>query len=299
MTVNKLFLNQKGQTLIFVLLIMTVALAIGIAISSRTISTVRRTTNLDTSARALSAAEAAVEYYLTRSSSELDTLSGYPPTGSNPSNVTTCTPTSTPATRYPSSGYLDQDLNTFANVGIQRVGCMQNDQTFTIEVAQDKILELKTDNGSDGTASFQITVNSPTDVGLYFLELYSQSGQVQVRKRSVNLNNSTIISATSSNTPTTVSSNAYSYQTQVAGAGPSIRPLLVRILPLKSVAGKTSITIRNTSNYTLPYQGHRITATGFVGSSQNSVNRAITAVRTIPALPTIFNFGVYANTSIN
>ncbi len=291
---KKITANQKGQTLVFVLLVMTAALAVGIAISSRTISTIRRTTNIDTASRALAAAEAAVEYHLARTASELDSLAGYPPSGNSPSNVTQCTQVSSTPIRYPGTGTLDSDLQTYAEVIVTRIGCMSNNQSYDVEVSPDKVLELRLDNGTDGVASFDITARNPTALGLHIIELYQQGTQVQWRKRSVNLGSSNAIS---SDTNITTGASTINYQT--ANPGGSVRPLLVRILPIKSAPGKTSLTIRNVSSYALPYQGHKITAVGIVGGSQNSVNRTIVAAKSIPALPAIFNFGVYGESGIN
>ena len=47
---------QKGQTLLFVIVGVTIALAIGIAVSTRTLSSLRRAARSDTSARVIAAA---------------------------------------------------------------------------------------------------------------------------------------------------------------------------------------------------------------------------------------------------
>ena len=56
--------KQRGQTLIAVIVLMVVALAVGVTISSRFVKTLRDITEFDNSSRALSVAEAAVERIL-------------------------------------------------------------------------------------------------------------------------------------------------------------------------------------------------------------------------------------------
>jgi hypothetical protein len=62
---------QKGQTLLFVIVGVTIALAIGIAVSTRTLSSLRRAARSDTSARVIAAAEAGIENLLSKPDSLL------------------------------------------------------------------------------------------------------------------------------------------------------------------------------------------------------------------------------------
>lgn len=71
---NKLVNNEKGQALAFAVAVMVIALALGVGISLRTLSTVSRVTNTDTSARVLAAAEGGIENFLVRPFNELATL---------------------------------------------------------------------------------------------------------------------------------------------------------------------------------------------------------------------------------
>ena len=66
-----IYKNQKGQTLLFVVVAMTIALSIGINASVRTLTSLSRTSRTDTASRALAAAEGGIERYLVLSSKEL------------------------------------------------------------------------------------------------------------------------------------------------------------------------------------------------------------------------------------
>lgn len=60
------YIYQKGQTLLFVIVSVTIALAVGIAVSTRTLSSLRRSARSDTSARVIAAAEAGIENLLSK-----------------------------------------------------------------------------------------------------------------------------------------------------------------------------------------------------------------------------------------
>lgn len=64
--------NNKGQALLFVIVAVTIAMAVGISVSTRTISSLRRASRTDTSARVIAAAEGGIENLLGRSYSQLD-----------------------------------------------------------------------------------------------------------------------------------------------------------------------------------------------------------------------------------
>lgn len=73
---NKNIKNQKGQILLFVIVILTVALSIGVAISTRTLASLSRVTREDTSNKVLSAAESGIETFLTKTEEELNAIEG-------------------------------------------------------------------------------------------------------------------------------------------------------------------------------------------------------------------------------
>lgn len=65
------FKNQDGQALLFVVVVMTVALSVGVGVSLRTLSTISRVTTSDTSSRVQAAAEGGIERFLVLSEEEL------------------------------------------------------------------------------------------------------------------------------------------------------------------------------------------------------------------------------------
>lgn len=281
-------LNQKGQTLVFILLIMTIALAVGVAISSRTVSTVRRTTNVDTSSRALAVAEAAAEYYLARQPAELEnstnSMTGFTSPTQSP---TSCTPATPPTpTVYPpvvaGTSTISSDIGANAQVSVRRVGCMNNPSNpgITFDIQQDRVLEFRINSTSNAQARLRFTVPTINAVALYVFEIYNAGGTTPtLRKTGYNMNNSSIVSSFS-----TDADNQLDYDTQNY-------PQVVRVVP---IGRGTSITTTLRAAYNIPFQGYEITSVGAIGGSQNAVSRTIVATKSLPVLPAIFNFGVYA-----
>jgi hypothetical protein len=72
--------NEKGQALVFVVATMTVALAVGVGVSLRNLSSLSRISRTDTSSRAQAAAEGGAENVLSLTDNELEAKIGASPT---------------------------------------------------------------------------------------------------------------------------------------------------------------------------------------------------------------------------
>lgn len=285
--------KQSGQTLIFILLIMTIALAVGVSISSRTISTVRRTTNVDTSSRALSAAEAGAEYYLSKTSADLDAII-------DSSDPTDCSPVT--SARYPDPDIADSlstdGVETYAQVEISHYGCFDSTLPVSTEKYQIKeggVLEIKLDQSAAGNI-FSVCWKKPIIITQPTSQLYTSyyyensSGVPQITKKGYKIDNT----GSSSNNFTSAAfySTARGYcfdQTLSSGTVPK----LLRIL---SLYNSSDVTLYMDNETPIQYQGYKIVSTGHVGSATQGVKRTVTAKRSLPYLPAIFNFEVFSNT---
>ncbi|MEK7595838.1 MAG: hypothetical protein AAB443_04610 [Patescibacteria group bacterium] len=279
--------NQKGQTLIFVILIMTIALAIGISISNRTVSTVKRTTNVDSSSRTLAAAEAGIESVLTRTVTDLNSsISG---------SATDCTSAYT--TTYPATSG-SADITTKASISIKRYGCLTTsapNNKYVYDVEQDNVLELKFDHGASlipNNINLNITwkyPNAATASSLYLMEISgSNMNNLEVFRKGYRAGSQ----ANNFELVLNPSSTGFNYQTRT-------HPRVLRILSLYSPS--TVTVTNNTAGVTLPYQGFEITSTGILGDStltglgsKDLVRRSVVVKRSLPYLPAIFNFALYS-----
>jgi len=75
--------NEKGQTLIIAVIIMAIALAVGVTVSSRFMSTLKNISESDNSTRALAVAEAAIENMLIVPQETLENYINYNNCGNN------------------------------------------------------------------------------------------------------------------------------------------------------------------------------------------------------------------------
>ena len=71
--------NEKGQTLLFVIVAVTIAMAVGVSVSTRTIQSLKRVARTDTSARVIAAAEGGIENLLSKTYSQLDQVADRTP----------------------------------------------------------------------------------------------------------------------------------------------------------------------------------------------------------------------------
>ncbi len=269
--------NESGQTLIFVLLVMTISLAIGISISSRTISTVRRTVNVDSSTRALAAAEAGLEYYLSKP------IGG--PGGLNSLVPSRCTDTYSTVYPTPPTSLSNDGILTNADVIIQRYGCLGDvgNTPHSYDINQDGILELKT---KDGSGKLNLCWRSSSAYSsIYLMEIYGSGPSYSVKKVGVNH-----------------SSNPYDNKFQVGTASGEDTCYSYKlssdskVLRILSLYNASLLSVTDGGSATLPYQGFQMTAVGKVGSDIGA-RRTVTASKSLPYLPTPFNFAVYSNSS--
>lgn len=282
-------LTNKGQALIFVVLLMSIALAVGTSISSRTISSIRRTTNIDSAERARAAATAGVEFYLAKSGSELETAitsNGGSASGcSNPTN-----PIAYPSLSSEPLSQRTDNVDTAVQVKIGRYGCLNSpsDPAFTSSIAKDNVLELKL-GGPNGSKSVDICFNSASPASSLYLTLISgTSPNYSIKKYGYNqagVSSSNNFQSTSSNgTDSCINSNNFDL-----GSNPQI----LRIL---SLYNSSTIKIKTLGNYNLPFQGYTISATATVGGGNGTVKTVI-ATKSLPYLPVPFNFGVYSQSA--
>ncbi|MBI4091173.1 hypothetical protein HY419_00310 [candidate division WWE3 bacterium] len=260
---------------------MTIALAVGITISSRSISTARRTTNIDTSSRALAAAEASIEYYLARPVSEMNGLA--------PANCNV-----NPATlRYPAiatSSLSSDDVMTYSEVNITRYGCLSGGQNAKYDIRKDGVLELKL-NSSSG--SLDICWESPPggpEATLYYHYIYEpNANDFRIKKEGYN----PVGSGRQSENNMQYANPGNCFTRALPGTD---NPRLLRIM---SLYAPSTITMTAGAGTTLQYQGFTIKAAGVVAAATQPIKRNVTATRSLPYLPALFNFAVYSNSSNN
>lgn len=284
--------SESGQTLIIVLLVMVLSLATGIAVSTRSSSTVHQTSNLAVSEQALATAESAMEIMLKQTITS----------GSNLYNVV-----------YTAGFNVKADLHTACDSAAFPVTpCykdMGNNSSASVSVITTPLV-------TDPTSAFEFNLD-PGDVQQVWLNNVAAgySGQVVVCWQKIGeVDSSGVPGAIELRVITGISPdltiNTYAYDPNAArratngftaptgtGAGlysNCLAPFAVtnaQAIRIKALYTGTSISIAPAAAQpAIPYQGNVITCTGYSGGSK----RTVQVIKTLPQLPALFDYGVYS-----
>lgn len=286
---RKMHVEQKGQALLFVVVAMTVALAVGVSVSLRTLSSVSRVATTDTSARALAAAEGGAEKFLSYTLSELDDLTAY------------CTGNyGTGYSSVPSECQVLFEGVGLDNVDVRAVMIVQSLGAgvpfYDVTVPKTDLVEINMDGYS--ASSVNVCWKGSTSV-----LLYSAYGSTSNPLRGVLCPTSGCPSGigniTGDVTASAGSGDCAGYSNFVAISGlSSINNLLG--LRLVSLGASSNVRIDAVGSATLPIQGYLVTAIGELmadGSVQST--RVVKVRRSLPYLPAFIDFSIYAENGIS
>lgn len=257
-------MKEKGQTLIFVLLVMVLALGIGLTISRRIISGYKRSTSLDSSSRALAVSEAALEKFLALPTLTLDTYIQNNNCGSNCTISITgndgLVATATVALAYSGNSTNQVDV------------LVKKDQTYEANLSgysSSAPLEICWNNSTSGNnpsiyASY-VNGNAP-----YTLNKYAYNAA------------STIYSSNgfSNSSPDLTYPNCFTIPAKTSP----------RLLRIRAIYNDAQVRVIPKNGATIPIQGYLITSTGSI----NNVKKTVRAIRTKPFLPSSFDFAVFS-----
>lgn len=280
--------NLKGQTLVIILLGTSVALSVALAVSVRTISTLKQTTTGAQASESLAAAEAGAEVAL-----------------SNLKNGANCV-NGTEANCFASGVALPN--GTVYSFVTSRAG--GGTDSYLVDLAKDQTQEVKftcggvagcTDypNGSSlNVYWYNPNLDGTTEPSnaLELIYVYENGdGTIGLSKYAYN---GTSISPTNGFT-SNPSSPATIY---VAGKPVTFNHQITltlsnkpRILRVKSFYSNISAAVSPQGGNTLPPQGFVVNSTG--QTADGSVKKAVRVTKSLPALPSIFDFAIYSGSS--
>jgi len=275
--------NSQGQALLLVIAAMTVALALGINVSMRTLQSVSRTSRTDTSERILSASEGGIERALKLSTS---TLNG----GIN--NAGDCALMGSGASINGTTGECTlsfqsagDPISSLASIVVSNF--TYNDtpnNTYKLKVAQDVVSEINV----TGAATVNICWTPQTQSDLYYI-IYGDLG-ILSKKGLKALGTDTPPSPYNSHNFT----NAVSGGTKRYCSGNFAIPGGAKGLRIKSIGGDSRVEIIST---TLPSQGYKIVSTGYL-SSDPATKKVITVYKSLPFLPSIFDYAIFTQAAL-
>jgi type II secretory pathway component PulJ len=291
--IYKLHKDESGQTLLFVVVAMTIALSIGINASVRTLSSLSRTSRTDTASRALAAAEGGIERYLALSTLELEhaieAMSGSRPCpeGTFDSENIAC------LIEFEGSSDV---LVSQAYVKVERYN--PENYPFSLESGQIKEVNLYDSNTDTfyGDSLIEICwsstpIASPTGSDIMYTS-YNKDG-IQQRGGITGANPPAAPYEQRGFDNAGVGKDGYD-NCETVDIGSDIYGLRIR-----SVGGPSNIAVYPTSGNSLPLQGYRIESIGKIRQDQAvTASRAIKVVRTLPYLPVSFDYALYSEGGI-
>lgn len=278
--------DQQGQALVFVIGTMVVALAIGVGVSVRTLSSISRVSTTDTASRVLAAAEGGIENLLTLSTNDLQNLA-------DSGNVTTIT-------YNPPAGSADT-IVTKADVAVESFGdtsypdsydfIVERGQTFEVKLgsytgSNIEICWLSTRSSVESTDIY-VTAYGGDNSGGYEIEKQGVNASDRIGKFPVTYDNS-FDSANSCNHTGYNDFDSYTFSL------PSDASYL-RIRALNASANVAVFPASGAGN--LPTQGFEITSIGSLENDPENTQPAqqVKAYYTLQSLPGMFDFGLYSD----
>lgn len=301
---NKI-LNKKtyetGQTLLFVIVAVTIALAVGIAVSTRTISSLRRVSRTDTSTRVIAAAEGGIENMLGRTYNQLDDAIGEVNCDSIGADLELIgSDSSCVYTFNPDPG--DEDLISSRAV-VQVETFNSNESTsggvdgYTFELGPGLMREVYIPSSSYAPNTIQICWANENSAVYY--SSYSPNGEVQkggLQPDSGLPYAGLLVSDLFDDyveLPADRADLGYTSCKDIDLVG-SHHGLRIKVLYDTSKVGVFPIGGQ------LPIQGYRLTSIGEVVTGQGSEEKATVIVhKTFPYAPDIFDYGIYTPGTLN
>lgn len=268
---------------------MVISLASGLAVSSRSASTVHQTANLSDSEQALATAESAAEKIMQQNIGSASNLfaivTGAGFTKSDKTLTTACT--ALPC-------FKDMGNNVVASVNLTATPVVGVGEPFNFYLEKEDTQQVWINDNSNALpvnlcwqlsgelpAALEVTIISGVSPN-YVMAKYAYDPQATTR------GNGFSIPADPPNTP---------YQNCVKNADLTL-PQHTQAIRLHAYYAGTSVQViprAMSPTGTIPFQGHVITATGYAGS----VKRTLEVTKTLPQLPAIFDYGIYSGGGLN
>lgn len=279
-------LNPKGQTLVIILLGTSVALTVALAVSVRTISTLKQTTTSAQAQEALAAAEAGAEVGLGR-------LKDGSCTGVEPA----CTVAEGSSPTDP--GYLSGSKSYYWFT-ITATG--SSSDPYLMDLAKDVTQEVKLDNGLNGKTAKVCWWDQSLDGAetANAVEVIYLDGSGNMKKFAYNGGvapspTNGFGSASSHNVEITFPSNNKKITFKNCQDVPSSAMSGPKILRIKAFYANFSSVVVPNGGGTLPAQGYQIMSYG--KTADGSVRKAVRVTKSLPSLPAIFDYGLYSGST--
>lgn len=295
-TKNIIKTKQNGQALLFVVVAATIALTVGVAVSTRTIGSIKRSTRTDTSARIIAVAEGGMENLLSRNYTQLDEAVTPTPSEASCTAIGATYDAPLGCVYYFSgeeSGGEETDIGSRSIVSVERFSTNTTNNGYTFNLEPDSIREvsLVDFNGvSYGSDTMEICWDN-SDALIYY---YSYNPDGEVEKGGLYRNSSPYVGSEYIST--------FDEAVEKVGFGTCATVNLVDDhygLRIKVLYEASKVTVYPTNSASLTDQGYRLTSKGEL--TQDSGNTEVATVivyKTYPYAPSVFDYGIYTPGSL-
>jgi Tfp pilus assembly protein PilX len=274
------FQRPKGQTLLIVVLVLTIAITVALSLIGRTTTDVKMTQQLEESARAFNAAEAGIEDALTRASGITATIQS----GTGEAFFTTTIQTiggSFSVYTYPSLTKKG-DVATIWLVAHNEDGTLDQTNHYC-QTGGACLIDICWETTSPQTAAEIAILYKNTGTNLYNMERFAYDPD---STRTGNKFTTTDIATSGCGKASGVAKVRITLPTTNA------LPIMLRLRPYYS---DTTFSVEGVDSRAIPSQGFEISSVGQTGSG---ISRKIVVKRQFDAPPSIFDYVVYSEGDI-
>lgn len=277
---NKSFLkNEQGQALIFVVATMTVALAVGVGVSLRNLSSISRTSRTDTASRAQAAAEGGAENILSRSEAEIKYFVG------GPAQAITFAPST------------NDSVTAVALVTVEYFNIEPGMNYLPLEIKEGQVSEVKLDGGGVKICWSSQVEDTGSDI---YYSAYNESGVIVrrgIESTSSRLGFPSRYSSADTFDDSTGENEDFA-ECFTASYSDNSLPNNAVGLRLRAINSDIRLGVYPLSG-SLPAQGYKITSVGKLQGVEEGTESEIvvTVLRSFPYMPGIFDFGIFSGSS--
>jgi hypothetical protein len=308
MKLNVQKFEENGQVLLFVVVAMTIALALGVGVSLQTLSTLSTVSQSDTAQKSTAAAEGAAERVLGLSYADIESLStnlsgncvsklGSGAVWANNKCTVKFDPASS-ADKIPTEA--DITVGTFNYTHPSSTGAPL-DSRYEFLILPNNAKEVKVTGF--GQNPFRLCWDDAGTVDLYYT-IYNNAGDakknyVKCRNSSGNPCAAAAGSVGSGAEAATLAAYGFDSCFNVPGSSTHIpsNPVGVRIFAMGSTTQPVRVAFVNRSGIHLRSQGYKINSVGRIQLSDD-IKKSVTVYKSLPYYLPIFDFNVFGNEGI-
>jgi len=267
--------KQKGQALILTLVITAASLVVGMAISSRAVSTLRETSRTAQAGKAQKAADAGIEETLAKDLSDPQNFDG------------SCT-------SYPCTKPTYTLDGAEVTVTVEELGGGTTPIQFTAKKDETKQINLT------NTSLKKVRISWNGDALITYSVIHKDaSGAVSLQQKGASDPNESDACSlpTGSSDPSVLPGSGYDHQITAEGLSVGAgEELYLRLRPLCETNVSLQVEGLNSAGaaVNLPSQGHKITSKGSYGETEWTVE----ATKMNAALPSVFDYAIFSESDL-